>query len=250
MGQLIGGEKCLSAAEQLAVAPTYGSSSALRRLVLCMPGGSFNKDVVLCLLSTIAYFRSMDWKLTLRMLYKSNVWSVRNDIFGAPNTTCLKAGLKPQVFEGNIPDYNYMMWIDSDMIWKPTDIERLMSWDKDIICGLAKMRDGETIATVEHWDTGRLLNKGSFEYLSDESVRDRNEPFPVAFTGMAFMLIKRGVLETFDYPWIEPYIYDLGETKCMAGEDVSFCKKAQRLGFEVLVDPTVRIGHMKEVVLT
>jgi GT2 family glycosyltransferase len=161
----------------------------------------------------------------------------------------LKAGLKPQVFEGNIPDYNFMMWIDSDMIWKPTDIEHLMSWNKDIICGLAKMRS-DTIATVEHWDLDRLLNEGSFEYLSEEIIGERAAPFPVAFTGMAFMLIKRGVLEKFDYPWIEPYFYELGKTRCLAGEDVSFCKKAQRLGFEVLVDPMVRIGHMKEVVLT
>lgn len=236
--------------KEIAVTREYGDAKALRRLVLCMPGESFNKDVVLCLLSTIAYFRSHDWKLTLRMLYKSNVWSVRNDIFGAPNSMCLQAGLQPQVFEGNIPDYNFMMWIDSDMIWKPTDIEHLMSWNKDIICGIAKMRNGETIAAVEHWDVDKLLNTGSFEYLSDETLETRTEPFPVAFTGMAFMLIKRGVMEAFDYPWIEPYMYNVGGSPFMAGEDVSFCKKAQRLGFEVLVDPATRIGHMKEVVIT
>lgn len=232
----------------VALAPTYGEPDAKRRLVLCMPGKTCHRRVRTCLLETLNYFRKSGWKITLRDLYKANVWACRNDLFGMLNAQKLKDNLQPQVFEGNIPDYSYMMWIDSDMLWKPMDIERLMSWNKDIICGLAKMQSGQ-IATVEHWDLETFRETGSFTYLTDELIGDRKEPFPVAFTGMAFMLIRRGVLEAFDYPWIEPYFYTVGKTRLMSGEDVSFCKKAQRLGFEVLVDPGVRIGHLKETEL-
>jgi len=225
----------------------YGEG--LRRLVLCMPGESYHERVLVCLLDTLNYFRKRGWRITLRNLYSANVWACRNDLFGRVSKTHVQQGKPPQLFEGNIPDYSYMLWIDSDMTWKPMDVEHLMSWDRDIICGHAKMRDGKRIATVENWDLEYFKENGGFEYLTDEVIKDRKEPFPVAFTGMAFMLIKRGVLETFDFPWIEPYFYKVGNLRLMSGEDVSFCKKAQRLGFDVLIDPGVRVGHLKEVEL-
>ena len=220
-----------------------------RRLVLNMPGRCYNNRVMMCLIKTLNHFRARRWTITIRNMYKANVWACRNDLFGMFSKEDLKVDRVPQLFEGNIPDYSYMMWIDSDMLWEPLDIERLMSWNMDIVCGVAKMQDGKTIATVENWDLAYYKEHGSFKYLNDELIKDRTEPFPVAFTGMAFMLIRRGVLETFDFPWIEPYFYELGKTKLMAGEDVSFCKKAQNLGFKVMLDPKTRIGHLKEVTI-
>ena len=36
---------------------------------------------------------------------------------------------------------------------------------------------------------------------------------------------------------------------CIEGEDWFFCKKAAKHGFETWVDPTVKVGHLGDILL-
>ena len=65
----------------------------------------------------------------------------------------------------------------------------------------------------------------------------------VAYTGMGFMLVKKGVFESLDYPWFKPIEKRIGDMVDFTMEDVSFCLRARERGWNVLVDTGVRVGH-------
>ena len=54
--------------------------------------------------------------------YTSNVYHVRNMCLGGDVTK----GARQKPFQGNI-DYDYIMWIDSDMVFKPEDFTALIN---------------------------------------------------------------------------------------------------------------------------
>ena len=63
------------------------------------------------------------------------------------------------------------------------------------------------------------------------------------------MLVKRGVFETIEYPWFEPEFFYLNDDiKDFCSEDVGFCRKAGKTGFDIWVNPNVIVGHEKSIV--
>jgi hypothetical protein len=63
-------------------------------------------------------------------------------------------------------------------------------------------------------------------------------------------MVANGVFENMIYPVFGPQLqkYENGiEDYC--GEDVGFCLDAKKLGFEIVVNPLIRVGHEKMVVL-
>lgn len=71
----------------------------------------------------------------------------------------------------------------------------------------------------------------------------------VAYTGMGFMLVKRGVFEKLEYPWFRPIEKKIGDMVDFTMEDVAFCLRAKEAGFKIFIDPAVKVGHEKNVVL-
>ncbi len=70
----------------------------------------------------------------------------------------------------------------------------------------------------------------------------------VAYTGMGFMLVKKGVFESLDYPWFWPLWKQIAGMRDFTMEDVGFCLSAAKKGWKVQVDTQVRVGHEKTVV--
>jgi hypothetical protein len=82
------------------------------------------------------------------------------------------------------------------------------------------------------------------EFLKQE------EPFRVFTFGLAFVCLKKGVMEAIERPWFEFGSYERTtesgvKYRQVVGEDFMFCRKIADAGFEMYVDPKIRIGHMK-----
>jgi GT2 family glycosyltransferase len=71
----------------------------------------------------------------------------------------------------------------------------------------------------------------------------------VSYTGMGFMLVRKEVFESLEYPWFRPLEKRIGDMVDFTMEDVAFCLKAKEKGFGIFVDTGVRVGHEKRVVL-
>jgi GT2 family glycosyltransferase len=177
--------------------------------------------------------------------FNSNVYYVRAQCLGAD----VLRGRSQKPFNGQI-EYDYIMWIDSDVVFQPIQFEKLLKRDLDIVGGMYLMDNATHYAAVKDWDVNFFRRNGSFQFLSKEDIQGQTEPLEVAYTGFGFLLIKKGIFERISYPWFEPQMTDMGNGIFdFASEDVSFCIKARNAGFKIYVDPTVIVGHEKPKIL-
>ena len=144
------------------------------------------------------------------------------------------------VLEAIKHEVNYIMFIDSDMVFPKEAIAMLISRDKDIIAGKANKRKLPPENNI------KLLNPQNDYYTPAEEELSK-EPFLVrGAIGCAFMLIKTSVFHKLNRPWFS-YSH-LDSIDNFSGEDVYFCRSAQEAGIEVWCDPTITIGHVGEYV--
>jgi hypothetical protein len=131
-------------------------------------------------------------------------------------------------------DYKKIMWIDNDISWKPEDILKLYKSERDIICGAYMTSDG-TIA----------VSFDGMNVANPEQIPTNRES-RVVTCGFGFICIKKGVFEKMPKPWFDNEVFEInGQQMTYAGEDVSWCHKARRSGFEIWFDPNVSVIHYK-----
>ena len=147
-------------------------------------------------------------------------------------------------------DCTDLMFIDSDINFEAADVFRLMAWTSDpkkgIVAGVPRTRSTTKtyIGTLDKDEDGELTMNGM------GLVRAKR-------VATAFMMVRRDVFETLDTAHPEWRYYDERSERtvpCMfdfmktdegyIGEDYLFCDRAREHGFEVWVDPTIKLGHM------
>jgi predicted O-methyltransferase YrrM len=136
-------------------------------------------------------------------------------------------------------DSDYLMFIDSDMIFPPDGVWRLIERDKDIIGGLYYGKNTPNKPIIYN-----INENDRFEFILDIP----KEPFELDGIGTGFMLIKRKVLDAFT-PEVcaklgKPFNLRQKPDGSEEGEDLAFCRRAKTLGFEVWCDPTITLGHV------
>lgn len=214
-------------------------------MVFCLPGKSFSGQFLQCWTQLVGYCQSNGINIILSQRYNSNVYYVRSQCLGAD----VLRGRNQTPFNGQVP-YDYIMWIDSDIHFTIQNFATLLSHpEKDIVSGVYPMEGGELTPIVRKWDRDYFISHGSFEFMSlDDPLIVEGNLFEVAYAGMGFMLIKRGVFEKMEYPWFAPDFFDFGNNIFdFCSEDVGFCKRATAIGFKIWVDPKVITKHEKTV---
>jgi len=157
-------------------------------------------------------------------------------------------GINQKPFNSKI-EYDYILWIDSDIIFTPEQFEKLLANDKDIVSGLYRMENYTQFAAVKEWDEEYFKKNGGFQFLTDEDVKGKLLPFQVSYAGLGFTLVKKGVFESLEYPWFKPHFQKIGEAVDFSMEDVGFCLDAKEKGYEIWIDPTVIVGHQKKFIV-
>jgi hypothetical protein len=139
--------------------------------------------------------------------------------------------------------YDMIMWIDSDISWMPTDLFAIYNSDKEIISGCYLMEDRHI--PIYQQPRGGMM--------PEQLLDNYKNPFKVAGCGFGFVGVKNGVFEKMPRPWfgpvpIESFDEKTGEKKedfILVGEDLSWCTKAINSGFDIWIDPDVRVVHQK-----
>jgi hypothetical protein len=185
--------------------------------------------------------------------YSSMVNHARTDCLQADNY----AGTMLTPFRGQVP-YDYIMWIDSDIIFKTEDLMELLQMNKDIASGWYCQSNGGALSNqstvVESMNDQELYEKGSNRYETVEDMARRTEPFKVDYCGFGWILIKKGVYEKIPYPWFVPRVIQLQKPdgtilEDVCSEDISMCQDFKKYGFDIWVHPKVRVGHQKMIIL-
>jgi hypothetical protein len=180
----------------------------------------------------------------MSMAYDPVVYYARNRVLGGNNTQ----GRDQKPFGGQL-HYDYQIWIDSDMVWKPSDVLALIRHDKPIVSGCYLMANAQEFPIVEHLDYDQLLAQGTFKFMNREELSARHSAFAVSYVGFGFVAVAQGVMERMQYPWFRPRWVDRDPFLEFTAEDVGFCWTAAELGQQIWVDPSIRVGHEKSLVI-
>ncbi len=214
-------------------------------IIFCIPGPTpgFSADFFQGWTALVIYCMEKGINFSVSNHHSSVVYYARNLCLGGSVTN----GKEQKPFNGQI-DYTHLMWIDSDVVFNPQQFQALLDYDKDIVSGIYKMGGGNNFATVEEWDEEYFEKNGAFNFWNEEDIKDRTGLIDVAYTGLGWMLIKRGVFEKLKYPWFRPLWKEFGDLKDFTSEDTAFCLMAKEAGFNIYVDPTIRVGHEKTII--
>ena len=131
--------------------------------------------------------------------------------------------------------YDYVLMVDSDTIIPPDTLELMLDTDVDIclgVCPRKNTKEGET-AMVKMTD---MSYRDFYHY--DELPAEKTE---VKGGGFACALIKTTVLTALDYPYFQ---YVTNEDCSTFSEDFYFCQHARLYGYQVIMDPRVKCGHL------
>ena len=215
------------------------------KVVFCIPGNKFSNHFLTSWTNLVGYCYLNNIYPMLSSAYNSNVYYVRN--------LCLRAderlGKDQHPFQGKL-DYDYIMWIDSDMIFKPEDFTALLNMKEDIATGIYKMADGELYSTVKDCNDKYFYKNGHYEFLTDKLLEKEEDIFEVDYNGFGWMLVKKGVYENLEYPWFRPVWENIGEgIETFTSEDVGFCRQAIKAGYKIKANKKVIIGHEKSCIL-
>ena len=207
-------------------------------VVIATPGESYKAAYVDSLVETLEWCYEEDLRVKLLNNYSSFVASARE--MTATGTTGQNWATN-EIGSGEFT-YDKIIWIDSDVSWTVEDFEKLIDSDEDIISGLVPVGGAGQVGVMQlDMGTPRLMDKVAF-MLTDS-------PMEVDGVGFGFVCMKSGVFENIKRPWFEILKVPVGERMVNASEDFSFCIKAREAGYKIWVDPSVKCGHHKEVIL-
>jgi len=218
------------------------------KVIFCLPGRTFSDNFLKSWTNLVTELPRHNIKWAMSQKYHVNRYFVCNSCLGGSSI----GGKNQKPFQGKV-DYDYLMWIDSDQVFEPWQFFNLLNKAKEtntsILSGLYLMQGGEVFATVEDWDKEFFKKNGYFKFLTPEDVSSRKEIFKVSYTGFGWLLVKKGVFESLDYPWVQPTWFDEDGIREMTTTDCGFMHRAAEKGFDTYIDPTIIVGHEKTQIL-
>lgn len=131
---------------------------------------------------------------------------------------------------------SHILFIDSDMAVPTDGIERLLSYNEDIVCATASKREDE-----DRRPLGTPVNR--------EEIETNKSIVEMEFIGLPFMLIKMEVFDALQKPYFAEPATESGDVE---GEDVYFCTKVRNAGYKIFCDMKMSefIGHIGIKVFT
>ena len=133
---------------------------------------------------------------------------------------------------------SHLFFVDSDMVFPPNTLIRLLMTEKDIVGAAYYMRrQSERMTTV------RVLNAAREIEIPAEPPKELTK---VAAVGTGCMLISTAALKNIPQPWFNLPFEPTGELK--QGEDTWFCEQARKAGYDIWCDPTLAVGHIGDYV--
>ena len=210
-------------------------------VLIATPGHSAKMEYVKSLVKTCEALHKRGLTYRFMSRYSSFVPTARE-------LTALDKGVHDFTPEATVAEgveYGKIFWIDSDIEWEPEDFLKLLDSDKEIVSGLYVLDVMGTVAVNYPNDSGVPTRVNKIEFLLHD------EPVKVGGVGFGFVAMKYGVFEKMERPWflINRVRWSMEtEMRVNVGEDYSWCANASRAGFDIWVDPMVKIKHHKETI--
>jgi precorrin-6B methylase 2 len=212
----------------------FKALSRKRVIALCLPGEHFDGAWVDGILNLYGHLVGLDFSPIWRVRgYTSNVYMTREEIREA----VLKLDPKPDL----------LLWLDDDNILTPQQFNQLLAdldshLDVDGMMGWCWIHDDQKRAF--HPSCGVWSPDHVHWMPFDASFAKETELRPVEVGGLPCLLMRLSALEKAgERPFLP--ILGGGFEHGMSGEDIAFFLAAEKGGAKFLVDPQVRLTHVK-----
>ena len=205
---------------------------------------------------------------SLTATYRRNMDAKQHRIYNQESLNC-----GPRVAEGRCQivdifaesNCDWLWMVDSDMTFEEDALDMMLETahneDVKIVGGLcfAGRADSRMFPTI--YELFPVEEEGHEGEWGTRVIEDypKDQPIKVGATGAAFMLVHRDVFVEMQrkfgvlpngmpnpYPWF----VEASNGGKPFGEDIAFCLRAKACGFDIVVDTRIKIGHVKNVVLT
>jgi hypothetical protein len=148
--------------------------------------------------------------------------------------------------------YEYVLWLDSDVAFKPSDIVRLRDFlvdnNEDIVSGLY-MERRHLAPLGGPWDS----ELGMIKWVLDPKEMLKDTVYEIGWMGLGFCLCTTDLVKKycsaypatgwFEYWWLPLDNADGRWERVVAGEDITFSRKVTQLGYKMWLDTHVRLDH-------
>jgi len=197
----------------------------------------------------------------LSMLRLSSIHNTLFQIYTLGNESLITRARNVCVSQFLQSDYQYLFFIDADIEFSELNIQRILDYDQDVVCG-CYARKGLFLENLRGLDLTNMTLEEiqskvlSFNYNISHINTMNNGFMQVDQAATGFMCIRRNVLEQMmeKYPeqkYIEgdiPYLYTffdcvVNESKKYLSEDFAFCEKWRAIGGKIWMDTTQPLTH-------
>lgn len=145
-------------------------------------------------------------------------------------------------------DCTHMLCIDSDISWNPIDVKRMIEQNEPFVAALYPARgpDNVFLFRAVQGENGRME-------VSQKGL------LKMEYIPAGFMLLRRDLLEKMVDHFPELYYCPKNESLKNEdgfhlfavelwegefwGEDYTFCRRARQAGFDIWIDPIIRLDH-------
>ena len=130
------------------------------KIIFCIPGKTFSNNFLVSWTKLVKYCDNNNIEYELSNVDISIVHLARYGcLMIDPESQC---GVCLNPFQKEV-DYDYIMWIDSDMVFEPAHFEKLLKAEKRVITGLAKINRTNEYA---------CFKKDKNERITDEYIKN------------------------------------------------------------------------------
>ena len=223
----------------------------MKTVIIALPGREYSGTFLKNWSQTLITLTQRGYKIIMMNEYSSFVTFSRMKTLGLD----VLRGATQLPFNGTI-DYDVWLTIDSDIVFSPEQVIELIEDTEKypVVSGLYRMTDLKHYAAVKEWDLEYFKKNGTFQFLNVDNLDTSEKYMKVAYNGMGFFACRKGVIENikypfFSYPLIEIETEDGKLLRDMCSEDVAFCKNLKDVGYNVIVNTSLRVGHEKTLVI-
>jgi hypothetical protein len=227
-----------------------------KKIVFALPGDNFSSRFLISWTATLSkLWETRKYDIIISPATGSFVPFVRMTTLGLD----VLRGQEQKPFDGQ--PFDVWITIDSDIVFTFEQIEKLIeSTDEHpVVAGMYRMSDLVNYAFVKDWDETFFKKNGTFQFIKPEEVAKWKEEtefkyFPVVYSGMGFMAIRKEVFDNIKYPYFDSEVMTIttedGKViRDICSEDVSFCKKITQAGYQIMVNTDIRVGHIKPLII-
>ena len=186
------------------------------KIVFCLPGTTYSREFLLA------------WtELMMQVSSKGHQIMVAQN----PSRVGCIANGDAAPFHGQ--DYDAAMWIGQDTIFRSEDFFNLLASPHDVTAGMYMNENLQNFEIIKEFSPDFPNGK----FMRPDDIIGSSQYVQVAYSGMNWMLIRKGIFEKIAVP----YIWNTKEDS----EEMNFCKMVG----EVYIDTKIRVGNQKRIIV-